>query len=123
MNERGFLSGLALYAVLGLGAATVLAGGWGWIQGKRLAAAQESLEACKSTNLVLNAQITRQNEGVKALQKASQEAQERGKAALVKAEQGAIANRREVERLRASKPVSVECPAGEAVKQIRKGLG
>ena len=117
-SERGFI-------VYGLLAALVLAGGLGIalkVQSSRLAAAQESLAACRDTNAVLNGQIARQNEAVKSLEKAAEDRQKRAQDALEVAKRNALRNINEIARLKAAKPPATGCPAAAAVQKVREGL-
>ena len=119
MTQRGFI-------IYGLLAALVVAGGLGIalkVQSSRLAAAQESLAACRDTNAVLNGQIVRQNAAVKALEQEAQERARKAQAALEAARKGQAKARSEIERLRSAKPtVKSDCPAGQAVQRVREGL-
>ena len=118
MNQRGFI----LYGLL---AALVVAGGLGIalkVQSSRLAAAQESLAACRDTNAVLNGQIVRQNAAVEAWEKAAEQAKERARKAVIAANERLEASKGEIDRLKAAKPPATGCPAAAAVQRVREGL-
>ena len=118
LKSRGFI-------IYGLLAALVVAGGLGIVlkvQSSRLAAAQESLAACRDTNAVLNGQIARQNAAVKVLEQEAQERARKAQVALEVARKGQAKAKSEIERLKAAKPPATGCPAAEAVKKVREGL-
>lgn len=122
MKERGFIGSIGFYGAI---AAFVVAAGLGIalkVQSSRLAAAQESLAACRATNAVLNDQITRQNEAVKSLEKAAEDRQKRAQDALEAARKGQAKAQGEIARLKAVRPTVGACPAADAVRQIREGL-
>lgn len=121
MNQRGSLliyGGLAAIAVI---VALTLALK---VQSARLDAAQQKNEA-------LEQQVAQWRGAAQdcsnATKKASEDAQRRAtaaKAALKQAQEGQVASKAEVDRLRGlvgSKPVT-ECPSGEAVGKVREGL-
>ena len=124
MRDRGFLlAGPALYAAIGAGVIIVGLSVAVKIQSARLGAAQEELAACRASNAVLNDQINRQNEAVKALETEGQERQKRAQGALEAARKGQAKAQGEIARLKAAKPtVKGDCHAGQAVQRVREGL-
>ena len=122
MRQRGFIMTLPLYGLIGTVALAGVLGIALKIQSSRLAAAQESLAACRHTNAVLNGQIARQNAAVKALEQEAQERARKAQAALEVARQTTLKARSEIERLKGLKPPVSGCPAQEAVKKVREGL-
>jgi len=118
-RERG---SLLMYGALGAGAVILLMG----IALKYTYSALDServAHAKTQANLTLwrdSAEICSQS-----VKKGESEAERRSRiaqAALVEARRGIASSKAEIERLRASKPVSANCPAGDAVQQIRQGL-
>ena len=123
MSERGFIQlPLLAWGAIAAGAVILALGVSLKIQSARLEAAQEQLSACKSTNQLLNEQISRQNAAVKALALEAQGRIRRAQAASEAARRANLKARREIERLRGLKPPVSGCPAQEAVKKIREGL-
>ena len=122
MNQRGFLAGPLLYLVLGLGAVTLLSGGWAWIQGQRLEAAQDRLQALEALYDTCLASAERQNQAVKELEEAGKAAQERARMAQAALEGSRRGVMSELERLRALKPKPSSCPAADWVAAVRQGL-
>src|SRR3990167_2153040 len=130
MNQRGFLLGPLIPSLI---AAVVAAGilGTTYYRGREAgkevirAELQPLLTACEGREKALGAQIETQNAAVAALEAA-------GKAKVARATQGMQAARgvartaqAEAARLReaALAPLGGECPAGEAVKKVREGIG
>ena len=124
MKQCGFLSGIALYGLIG---AVAVAGGLGIalkIQSSRLDTAKAELALCAMQYKQALESIQKQNEGVKALKEASEQARDRARIAVasVKAAQQGVVKERERLALLAKKPATGPCPAGAAVTEIKKGL-
>ena len=120
-NQRGFmLYGLvgAVAVAAGLGIALV-------VQNARLDAAHAELAGCKSAYETALASIEKQNQAVKDHQEATKKATERARIASEKAAKARVANKSEIERLEAlakNPAPKGDCPAGQAVQEVRKGL-
>ena len=85
---------------------------------------QPLLTACKGQVAALGDQIAAQNAAVEALRAAGAAKMARARAEYTKAAKSAQTAQNEAARLReaALAPVVSQCPAGEAVAEIRKGL-
>lgn len=136
MNQRGFVMSpllwqLVYYAIGALavvGAITyvyqLVDNSWatdaGIAEGRKLAEAElgPPLAAC-------NASLKAQNEAVAAMAAAGKARQARAMAEAARASEAAQSARSEAERLReaAKTAPAGSCPAGEAVNEVRRGLG
>ena len=121
MNQRGSTSYLLLASVITVGLlGTALAFTW-----NRLNACHEARAALQQQVADLEGKLEEQNRAVEDLAKRSHMALEASRKALEAARGRGQALAKEAERIRgamARKPVS-DCQAGEAVKEIRRGLG
>jgi hypothetical protein len=126
MKQRGFLlAGPALlYGAIGagvliLGLAVALK-----VQSAHLDAAQAHLEACEIRYKDVLGKIEHQNEAVKGLEKAGQDARRlatEAQASATAANKGLAQERDRLAKAAQTPPVG-PCPAGEGVREIRKGL-
>ena len=120
-NQRGFmLYGLvgAVAVAAGLGIALV-------VQNARLDAAHAELAGCKSAYEQTLKLVEKQNQAVKAHQEATKKATERARIASEKAAKDKAASESEIKRLEsliAKGAPEGDCPAGQAVQEVRKGL-
>jgi hypothetical protein len=86
---------------------------------------KDDLAKCEAREKALRALIAKQNAAVIALEKSAKQAQDRAKAASLAADKAATATLVERERLGAlvlAGNAAGECPAGQAVAEVRKGL-
>ena len=120
-NQRGF----TMYAILGLAAVAAGLGIALVVQNARLDAAHAELAGCKSAYEQTLKLVEKQNQAVKAHQEATKKATERARLASEKAAKAKVASQSEIRRLEslAGQPAPKgDCPAGQAVQEIRKGL-
>ena len=126
MTQRGFLLAgpVLLYSAIAAGALIVGLSVALKVQSARLDAAKANLEACETRYGEALEIIRKQNEGVKALKDASEQAHRRAQAAQERAKAAQQGSMKERERLAllAKKPATGPCQAGEAVKRVREGL-
>jgi len=123
-NCRGFVSlGATGYLAIAAGAGILALGIAVKVQTARLDAAQQKALALEQQVAQWTAAAKACSDSVENAAKAAQDAQKRASAALAVARTGKEASEAEIARLRGSKPVSAECPAGQAASKIREVLG
>lgn len=130
LRQRGIvLLSLVPYIVGALAVAVAFGATYykGRVAGRAAATAelQPLLDACKGRERALGTQIESQNEAVAALEAAGKARQAKASAGIAEASKRAKSAQDEAERLRqeAKKAPTGACPAGEAVNEVRRGLG
>ena len=112
-----------LWGALG---AAVLIGGLGValkVQSARLETAKAEILTCKQAVAQLSSALTKQNDAIKELKKAQNEAEERTRAVLKRLERKAHVAAAEAQRLRSRRPETPSaCPAGDAVAEIKRAI-
>jgi Tfp pilus assembly protein PilE len=120
-SQRGFM----LY---GLAVAVMVAGALGValvVQSARLDSAKARLDSCRADYEIAMKSIEKQNKAVSDLQEAAKKAKERARIASEKAAKARVASKSEIERLEAlarNPAPKGDCPAGQAVQEVRKGM-